>query len=152
MRLKSATVRNFRCFDELEVQFHPRLTVLVAENGGDKTALLDAIAIGLTPLLTHLYFHSTGAARVRDNGAGMNEAELLRARETIRVFNLNSARLESARARAVEQYLKKQPGIVDDLQALSPEDRRAYVERGLAETRWDAHSTFIKHLLEGCLG
>jgi predicted ATP-binding protein involved in virulence len=54
MRLKSATIRNFRCFEELEVQFHPRLTVLVAENGGGKTALLDAIASGLTPLLTHL--------------------------------------------------------------------------------------------------
>lgn len=70
MRLKSATVRNFRCFDELEVQFHPRLTVLVAENGGGKTALLDAIAIGLTPLLTHL-----SSANQRLTGPGIKDSD-----------------------------------------------------------------------------
>jgi predicted ATP-binding protein involved in virulence len=70
MRLKSATVRNFRCFDELEVQFHPRLTVLVAENGGGKTALLDAIAMGLTPLLTHL-----SSANQRLTGPGIKDSD-----------------------------------------------------------------------------
>lgn len=70
MRLKSATVRNFRCFEELEVQFHPRLTVLVAENGGGKTALLDAIATGLTPLLTHL-----SSANQRISGPGIEDSD-----------------------------------------------------------------------------
>ncbi len=100
----------------------------------------------------YLYFHSTGAVRVRNNGAGMNEAELRRARETIRVFNLDSPRLESARARAANCYLSSSPGILETLQSWSPEDRRAYVQSELAATRWDAHSTVIKHLLEDCLG
>lgn len=100
----------------------------------------------------YLYFHSTGAVRVRDNGAGMSVAELRRAQETIRVFNLSSPRLESARARAVTNYLSSGTEILETLQSWSLEDRRAYVESELAETRWDAHSTVIKHLLEGCLG
>jgi predicted ATP-binding protein involved in virulence len=42
-RLDKLKLTNFRCFSELEVQFHEKLTVIVAPNGGGKTALLDAI-------------------------------------------------------------------------------------------------------------
>ena len=51
MHLKSITLKNFRCFDELRLELHPRLTVLVADNGGGKTSVLDAIAVGLSPVL-----------------------------------------------------------------------------------------------------
>ena len=47
MQLKNVTLSNFRCFKHLELKLHPRITVLVAENGGGKTAILDGIAIGL---------------------------------------------------------------------------------------------------------
>ncbi len=99
----------------------------------------------------YLYFHSRGEVLVRDNGSNMAEADLRRARETIRVFNLNSTRLTGARARSVASYLSKDSRILEDLQSWSLEDRRAYVHSELAETRWDAHSTVIRHLLEGCL-
>ena len=56
MRLKSITLKNFRCFEHLEVELHPRLTVFVGENGAGKTALLDGIASVFTPVLT--YFSS----------------------------------------------------------------------------------------------
>lgn len=54
MHLKQISLKNFRCFDEITVPLHPRLTVLVADNGGGKTAILDGIAIGLSPLLRYL--------------------------------------------------------------------------------------------------
>lgn len=54
MQLKKVTLNNFRCFEHLEVPLHPRLTVLVAENGGGKTSILDAIAIGLSPVFKYL--------------------------------------------------------------------------------------------------
>jgi predicted ATP-binding protein involved in virulence len=54
MHLRQVTLNNFRCFDHLTVDLHPRLTVLVAENGGGKTSVLDGIAIGLTPILKAL--------------------------------------------------------------------------------------------------
>jgi len=54
MHLKRVILKNFRCFENLEIALHPRLTVLVAENGGGKTAMLDGIAFGLAPVLNHL--------------------------------------------------------------------------------------------------
>ena len=54
MHLKQISLKNFRCFEEITVPLHPRLTVLVADNGGGKTAILDGIAIGLSPLLRYL--------------------------------------------------------------------------------------------------
>ena len=54
MRLERIHLRNFRCFDELTVEFDPKLTVIIAENGAGKTAILDAIAIGFGRYLTKL--------------------------------------------------------------------------------------------------
>jgi uncharacterized protein (TIGR02646 family) len=100
----------------------------------------------------YLYFHSTGEVRVRGNGAGMAETDLRKAEETVRVFNLNSTKLVGARARAVANYLASNTGILDFLLSCSPEDRQTYVQSELAATRWDAHSTVIKHWLERRLG
>lgn len=44
-------ISNFRCFDSLSIDFDEQLTVLVAENGVGKTAILDAIAIAHSPFL-----------------------------------------------------------------------------------------------------
>lgn len=44
LRLEKLSLTNFRCFERCEIDFHPKLTVLVAENGSGKTAVLDAIA------------------------------------------------------------------------------------------------------------
>lgn len=54
MKLERIRLRNFRCFDELAVEFDPKLTVIIAENGAGKTAILDAIAIGFGRYLTKL--------------------------------------------------------------------------------------------------
>ena len=44
-------LRDYRCFHELDIDFHPRLTVLVATNGAGKTSILDAIAVALGPFI-----------------------------------------------------------------------------------------------------
>lgn len=54
MRLERLHLRNFRCFDNLTVEFDSKLTVIIAENGAGKTAILDAIAIGFGRYLTKL--------------------------------------------------------------------------------------------------
>ena len=46
-RLREICVDNYRCFDELKVPLEKDTTVLFAENGGGKTALLTALAMGL---------------------------------------------------------------------------------------------------------
>ena len=53
-RLESVELSNFRCFDFIKVDFHERLTVIVAPNGGGKTALLEGIAIALKPFVEGL--------------------------------------------------------------------------------------------------
>lgn len=52
MKIKSITVKNFRCYESLTLELHEQLTVLVANNGQGKTALLDAMRIGLWPYVS----------------------------------------------------------------------------------------------------
>jgi predicted ATP-binding protein involved in virulence len=52
MKLTKLRLENFRCFAELELEFHPQLTVLVAENGQGKSTLLDAVRIALWPFVS----------------------------------------------------------------------------------------------------
>jgi predicted ATP-binding protein involved in virulence len=40
-------LRNFKKFEELTLDLHPRFTVLVGDNGSGKTTLLDALAVSL---------------------------------------------------------------------------------------------------------
>lgn len=54
MKLKQIELTNFRCFKEVTIKFHPRLTLFVGANGAGKSAILDGIAIGLAPILTYL--------------------------------------------------------------------------------------------------
>ncbi|MEY2859793.1 MAG: hypothetical protein RL392_251 [Pseudomonadota bacterium] len=70
MRLKKITLKNFRCFEHLEINLHPRLTVFVGNNGAGKTALLDGIAAGLTPVLTYL-----SSANQRLTGRGIKDTD-----------------------------------------------------------------------------
>ena len=55
MKLFSLSVKNFRCFAELEkpVEFHEKMTVFAAVNGRGKSSILDAITVGLSPYASH---------------------------------------------------------------------------------------------------
>ena len=44
-------LRNYRRFQELEIDFDPRLTVIAARNGQGKTTVLEAIAAAFGPLV-----------------------------------------------------------------------------------------------------
>ena len=58
--ISNLTLKNYRCFQKLELSFHPKLTVFVAPNGGGKTAVLDGIVVG------------SGAFRMKQRGALMS--------------------------------------------------------------------------------
>lgn len=70
-RLHSLHVRDYRCFSALEVDFHPQLTVLVANNGAGKTSVLDAVAVALGPYVGAFdegvgqHFHPSDIRQVR---------------------------------------------------------------------------------------
>lgn len=64
MQLK---LKNFRCFDDVVIDFDPRLTVLIAPNGGGKTAVLDAVEIAYRLFIdTMLKKHGSSGFRQQD--------------------------------------------------------------------------------------
>lgn len=86
--LKTLRLRNFRHFDEVAMEFHPNLTVLVAKNGGGKTALLDATAVSIQ------YFVDTIRAASTSHGFSNSDVRLAR-REGVMV-SMTPTALESS--------------------------------------------------------
>ena len=60
MRLTRLEISNFRCFDHLQIDFHPELTVLIAPNGSGKTTVLDAARVALSPYVKGFDLGKTG--------------------------------------------------------------------------------------------
>lgn len=52
MRIDALRLESYRCFSDLKVDFHPKMTVLIAANGAGKTSVLDAIAVAFGPFLS----------------------------------------------------------------------------------------------------
>lgn len=47
MYLEKLRLKNFRCFEDLEIDFHRQLTVIVGTNGSGKTSILEGAAIAI---------------------------------------------------------------------------------------------------------
>ena len=47
LSIQKLHLRDYRCFSALDIDFHPRLTAIVAANGAGKTSVLDAVAVAL---------------------------------------------------------------------------------------------------------
>ncbi|MEH6999915.1 MAG: AAA family ATPase [Limnobacter sp.] len=47
--IQKLRLRDYRCFESIDIDFHKQLTVLVASNGAGKTSILDAIAVAFGP-------------------------------------------------------------------------------------------------------
>lgn len=45
MRLNKVDIRNFKCFENESIELHPKLNVLIGNNGTGKTSLLEALRI-----------------------------------------------------------------------------------------------------------
>ena len=54
LRIDQLELSNYRCFTQCTVDFHPTLTVLVAENAKGKSAILDAIAVAIDPIIANI--------------------------------------------------------------------------------------------------
>jgi len=66
MHLKSIQIQNFRCFEDLTVDFEDDLTVFVAMNGGGKTTLMDAIAAAFEPWVIKLLQRNLPQISIKD--------------------------------------------------------------------------------------
>lgn len=59
MRIDHIHLKNYRCFDDLPVDLHRQMTVLVAPNGQGKTTILDSIKVALWPFVAGFDLGST---------------------------------------------------------------------------------------------
>lgn len=74
-------LRDYRCFEEIDIDFHERLTVLIAANGAGKTSILDAVAVAFGPYLgsfdegvgKHFLPSDIRLSRVRDTASSEME-------------------------------------------------------------------------------
>jgi len=62
MKLTQVEIENFRCFEHLSVSLEDDVTAVIGVNGAGKTALLDAIALSLLPLLQDIARRQANAA------------------------------------------------------------------------------------------
>jgi predicted ATP-dependent endonuclease of OLD family len=51
MHIKHITVKNFRCFENLEFDLNPDINIFVGNNGSGKSTVLDAIAAAMYPYI-----------------------------------------------------------------------------------------------------
>ena len=51
LNIEKLSLRDYRCFAAIDIDFHEKLTVLVASNGAGKTSILDAIAVAFGPYI-----------------------------------------------------------------------------------------------------
>lgn len=47
MKINKIALKNYRCFEDIEVEFHDKLTVIVGSNGSGKTSILEGLAVSL---------------------------------------------------------------------------------------------------------
>lgn len=54
MKIDNFKLNNFRCFQQIEIPFHPKLNILVGVNGVGKTTLLEALRIFLGSIFVEI--------------------------------------------------------------------------------------------------
>ena len=54
MYLKSLELHNFRAFEDLKIDFHENLTVIIGANGAGKTTIMEGIAIALSSMFVKM--------------------------------------------------------------------------------------------------
>jgi len=93
------------------------------------------------------YFHSSGEVRLRPDLQEGSQAHH-KAKETIRVFNLDEPALVANRRNIWNSYKKRNPSIIDQLIDSDEDFRAEYIQEEIEKFRNSEFSTTIRHFLE----
>lgn len=74
MFLNKISLKNFRCFEEIQVDLNREYTVLVGVNGAGKSSLLDGIAVALGSYIAG--FDGISSNRIQRDDAHLKMYEL----------------------------------------------------------------------------
>lgn len=81
LNIQKLSLRDYRCFEAIDIEFDKQLTVLVASNGVGKTSILDAIAVAFGPYIGAFDegvgsgFAASDIRRIRVRETASNEME-----------------------------------------------------------------------------
>lgn len=144
MHIRHLSLRDFRSWPELEVDFTPGITVFTGQNGYGKTNVVEAVGY-LSTLSSHRVavdapLVRTGASSARISATAVNDGRELTAHLLINPHRANQAQVNRTRLKSPRELL----GIVKSV-FFSPEDlalvkgdpaaRRRYVDDLLALRR-----------------
>ena len=72
MKIEKIRIKNFRCFDDIEVDFDPHLNVFVGVNGSGKTAILAALRVSIGS-----FFLGSSQQKEKQIGIGDNDVRVV---------------------------------------------------------------------------
>ena len=81
MKLKQLKLRYYRCFREIKIDLDQSVIVMVAENGQGKSALLDAIRVGLWPFINAFDLARSTTYNDPANGIAISDVRMERSKD-----------------------------------------------------------------------
>ncbi len=107
MKIVALNLTAFRCFQEKIIMFHPNLTVFVSENGGGKTAVLEAINFLLSRMATGLIQRDGKAMTANDIPVSQDQQSADKAQISLSLFLPTRAATMLVAIKAKDKSVKK---------------------------------------------
>ena len=123
MHVSKIRMQNFRCYTDFTMRFSPQVTVIVAENGKGKTAILDALAINMAPYLAAFpgikgrNFQPNDVRMVLDAAAARNELQIQRMKYLLPVVLETEVEADDGRTYSWKRELKSVKGKTSSVSA-----------------------------------
>lgn len=54
MYIQKIALHNFKCFENIDLDFHPRLSVIVGANGSGKTSIMEGLAVAISTMFVKI--------------------------------------------------------------------------------------------------
>lgn len=116
MYVSKIRMKNFRCYTDFTMHFNPGVTVIVAENGKGKTAILDGLAITMAPYLAAFpgiktrNFQPNDVRMVLDTAESRNELQIQRMKYLLPVMLEMEVKADDGKSYSWKRELKTVKG------------------------------------------
>ena len=123
MYVSKIRMKNFRCYTDFTMQFSPKVTVIVAENGKGKTAILDGLAITMAPYLAAFpgikarNFQPNDVRMVMDVPQTQDELQIKRMKYLLPVVLETEVKADDGKAYSWKRELKSVKGKTSSVSA-----------------------------------
>ena len=123
MYVSKIRMQNFRCYTDFTMHFSPGVTVIVAENGKGKTAILDGLAINMAPYLAAFpgikgrSFQPNDVRMVMDAPSDKEELQIRRMKYLLPVVLETEVKADDGKAYSWKRELKTVKGKTSSVSA-----------------------------------